>query len=102
MEVPKLEEWKPEPTKNFSVKADYVKPPKMEDPRITRLKLIAKEKKLLKKKKAVEEKKVKGPKRKSFRAKAVKATQNQFGYNNPKKYKAHKVKFKLIKIPSLG
>jgi len=44
--VPKLDEWKPEPKGNFNVKADYVKPPTMEDPRITRLKLLALEKKL--------------------------------------------------------
>jgi len=44
--VPKLEEWKPEPKRNFTVEADYIKPPIMEDPRITRLKLLALEKKL--------------------------------------------------------
>ena len=54
-----MDSWKPEPKGNFTVKADYVAPPKMEDPRITKLKLIAKEKKLEKAKKKLEEKKLK-------------------------------------------
>jgi len=54
--IPTLDEWEPEPKGNFKVKAVSVPLPALEDPRITRLKLLAKEKKLEKQKKAKEAK----------------------------------------------
>lgn len=52
-----MDSWKPKPTGNFHVKADKVAVPKMEDPRITKLKLIAKEKKTRKSKEEIRRKK---------------------------------------------
>lgn len=54
--IPTLDEWEPAPKGNFKVKAESIPLPTMEDPRITRLKLLAKEKKLEKQKKAKEAK----------------------------------------------
>ena len=48
--IPKVEHWRPGPPKNFTVKPHYVSPPILEDPRVTRLKMLAKRKKMEKRK----------------------------------------------------